>query len=499
MKRIKFIHKITRLCCLVFILFIGINAQAQTCDFSLNNTGSTGGDTEYYLVLDAAGNIAQVLPGPGPVNLTGVATGTMAEVLHLVYDSANPPANVPPVVGADPALITGCTNDFLNGGLLLECLCEEDQIDATYTPGGGDMLMYYLVDPATGAILDSNTTGDFGTDELVGDYFIYALAYDSTNPPTTLPSANLSEFSADGCYNPDFLTNPCCAQKISCCDLEAVLDLAATTCDGPNGNLIFEIDVTMASGTVTGDNGATFMDNGGGSWTGMVTVTPGTMVTILVYDDVLDCDQEVIIDATFITCDDNGDAVCTLEGTLSTDVNDYVCNADGTITGVIDVTGAEGMNVAIDGMAVGGGDGTYPVTLPGPMGTVVLTDPDGFLNGSCQYDLMYDLSTLLPNTPPTISPNDTITLCPGVPIDPVTASGSPGTTFNWYQDAGLVVPVDPSEVSGASNEIYMPTTVVGTLTVYVVEANAGGCESPATQVTYIRETCAADGGRFDDE
>ena len=484
---------------LLLAIFIGINANGQSCDFALNNTGSTGGDTEYYLVLDAAGNIDQVIPGPGPVNLTGIASGTMAEVLHLVYDSANPPTNVPPVAGDDPAAIVGCTNDFLGGGLILECLCEEDQISATYTPGtiAGDETKYFLVDPATGAILDCNATGDFGSDELIGDYFLYALNYETANAPTTIPAigGNISDFSEDGCYNPGFLYNPCCAQKISCCDLEAALNLAATVCDAPNGNLIFTIDVTNASGTITDDAGGTYTDNTGGSWTGLVTVVPGTVVTVLVYDDVLDCDQEVIIDATFITCNDDGDDVCTLEGALSTDVNDYVCNADGTIDGVITVTGAAGVNVTIDGVVVGG-DGTYPITLSGTAGTVVLTDPDGY--EICQFDLEYDLSDILPGTPPTISPSPDIVLCPGVPIDPVMASGTGGTTFNWYTDAGLNNAVNPSEVGGANSEFYTPTAVPSgtTVTVYVVEVNTGGCESPSTTVTFTRTECEADGGRF---
>lgn len=218
MNKYKIIKRCSQLLLAFAAALFSLNIYAQTCDFTVNNSGATGGDTEYFLELDAAGNIVAVTPGPGPFNITGVATGSVVEVLHLVYDSANPPTNVPPTVGADPTLIDGCTNDFLSARVLLECLCADDEISATYTPGGGDMLIYYLIDPATGIILDSNNTGDFGTDEAVGDYFVQALSYDSANPPTTIPMIgdNISDFSADGCYNPDFLGSACCAQKIAC-------------------------------------------------------------------------------------------------------------------------------------------------------------------------------------------------------------------------------------------------------------------------------------------
>lgn len=223
MKNNRFrIHQITGL---IFAMFVTINLQAQTCDFSINNAAQ-GGDTEYFLELDAAGNIATVTAGPGPLNVTAVALGTVVEILHLVYDSANPPTNVPPSVGDDPTAIMGCTNDFLGNRVFLECLCVEDEIALTYAPGGGDTQVYFLIDPATGAILDSNTTGNFGADEAAGDYFVQVLAYDSASPPTTIPATggNISDFSADGCYNSDFLTAACCSQKIACASMLVASD-----------------------------------------------------------------------------------------------------------------------------------------------------------------------------------------------------------------------------------------------------------------------------------
>ena len=471
------------------------NAVGQTCDFSLSNSGNTAGYTEFYLVLDAAGNIAQVVPGPGPVTVTGQGVGTITEVLHLMYDPTDPPINTPPAVGDDPANISGgCANNFLGSSMFLECLCEEDEISATYAPGGGSNLTYFLTD-ASGAIIDVNTTGNFGTDETLGDYFLYALTYEPTDAPTNIPGIgdNISDFSFDGCYNSDFLSG-CCAQKISCCDLEAELDLLATTCDGPNGNLIFEIDATMATGALSDDQGSTWTDNGGGSWTGLVTVTPGTMVTVTITDADTACEVIVEIDATYIKCDDIGGAVCTLEGTLSAGPDDYTCNIDGTISTNIEIMGAAGTNVTVDGVLVGG-DGSYLIDLTGETGTVVILDPDGFDN--CQFDLVYDLTGVLPNTPPTIGPMTELLACPGVTFDPVEAMGSPGVTFVWYSDAALTMPISTG-VTGPNNEFYTPGIVpMGTTTtVYVVASNAGGCESPETTVTFTTTSCGANGGSF---
>jgi len=489
-------HNLLKTLTLLLISFVSLNVMGQTCDFSLSNSGNTGGYTEYYLVLDATGNVAQVISGAGPVTVTGQGLGTVTEVMHLMYDPTDPPMNVPPVAGDDPAnILGGCTNNFLGSTILLECLCEEDEVSAAYVPAGGDMLMYFLADGA-GMILDANMTGNFGTDEAIGDYFIYALTYESTDPPTTLPAVggNISDFSNDGCYNEDFLSSGCCAQKISCCDLELALDLPSTTCDGA-GNLVFVVDATMATGVITGDNGATFTDMGGGNWEGMVPVTSGTSIFLTATDAGAMCEDTITIDATFITCDDANNPVCTLEGALSTNAADFICNADGTISTDITVTGAAGTSATVDGATVGG-NGVYSVVLTGKMGTVVLTDPDGF--GTCQFDLMYDLNALLPSTAPTISPSPTIELCPNVLPDPVTATGSsPTAMFTWYTDAALTMPVGPGLVSGANNEIFnLGVLTTPTLTIYVAETTAGGCAGVATAITYTRTGCSADAGRF---
>lgn len=290
-------------------------AVAQTCDFSINNAPQ-GGDTEYFLELDAAGNIAAVTAGPGPLNINGVAIGTVVTILHLVYDSTNPPTNVPPAVGDDPTAIMGCTNDFLGDRVFLECLCVEDEIALTYTPGGGDSQMYFLIDPATGAILDANTTGNFGSDEAVGDYFIQVLAYDSTNPPTGMPAigGNISDFSADGCYNSDFLSAACCSQKIACAPMLVASDPCSCNNDQTaNGamdgtfseTIVVEggpgLDLCLSSAS-TGIINPSSAANANGTYTLTETVINATTSS---YEITFDHTDVVGYSATFVNCNDD--------------------------------------------------------------------------------------------------------------------------------------------------------------------------------------------------
>ncbi len=227
----------------VIAVFMSSFAVAQTCSFTVTNSGAIGGDTEYYLQLDEAGNIAAVILGGSSVTLTGAEVGSVTQFLYLVYDSTNPPTNVPPQVGNNPADIVGCTNDFMGSPIFLECLCSSDLISATYNPGtvSGDLLQYFLTDE-TGLVVETNTSGNFGIDESNGDYFIYALNYDSANPPSTIPvaGANISDFSNDGCYNSDFLNPGCCVQKIGCCPDVLTENDSATICSGGLANEIID-------------------------------------------------------------------------------------------------------------------------------------------------------------------------------------------------------------------------------------------------------------------
>jgi len=49
-------YKITKMCSQLLMAIaatlFSTNIIAQTCDFTVNNSGSTGGDTEYFLELD---------------------------------------------------------------------------------------------------------------------------------------------------------------------------------------------------------------------------------------------------------------------------------------------------------------------------------------------------------------------------------------------------------------------------------------------------------------
>ena len=85
MKKYKIIKVCSQLLIAIAAILFSINTFAQTCEFTINNGGATGGDTEYFLELDAAGNIAAVTPGPGPLTITGAMPGDC-----LLYTSPSP-------------------------------------------------------------------------------------------------------------------------------------------------------------------------------------------------------------------------------------------------------------------------------------------------------------------------------------------------------------------------------------------------------------------------
>lgn len=368
------------ICC--FMLIFNIHVKAQSCDFTINNAAQ-GGDTEYFLELDAAGNIATVTAGPGPLNVTAVALGTVVEILHLVYDSANPPTNVPPAVGDDPIAIMGCTNDFLGNRVFLECLCVEDEIALTYAPGGGDTQVYFLIDPATGAILDANATGNFGSDEAVGDYFIQVLAYDSANPPTGIPAVggNISDFSADGCYNSDFLSAACCSQKIACAPMLVASDPCACNNDqSENGamdgtfseTIIVEgspgLDLCLSS-TSTGIINPSNPANANGTYSLTETVIDATTSS---YEITFDHTDAVGYSTSFVTCTDdvaidvndmNGDPLALISNNcyypiIVFEPDDIICEK----AGLIDLEVAMLTNDMPDGMTAFNGSFAFSGT-----------------------------------------------------------------------------------------------------------------------------------------
>lgn len=67
------------------------------------------------------------------------------------------------------------------------------------------------------------------------------------------------------------------------------------------------------------------------------------------------------------------------------------------------------------------------------------------------------------------------------------SSSTPGGTFFWYQNAGLSIPVNPTQISGANNQFYTPKNEIGTQTVFVVAVYPNNtCTSdPATVTTVI--------------
>lgn len=424
-------YKYLKFLSLLMTLFLGASLYGQTCDFSLSNSGNTGGYVESYLVLDAAGNIDQVVAGPGPVVITGQGLGTITEVMHFMYDPADPPTPIP-AVGVDPSTITGgCTNNFMGSIIALECLCEEDEISATYTPGGGDVLVYYMAD-ASGVILDSNMTGNFGTDEAVGDYFIYALSYDSTDPPSTIPAVggNISDFSNDGCYNQDFLSSGCCAQKIVCCE-EAMLaanDADALICAGTDA--IFDFTGLPGQEVTFSVNGgapmtATLDGAGEGSVTLNNVTTDQTITLISSYDPVADC---TILIGDMVTVQTE---TCTPEITASDPCS---CNDDQSENGAGDGTFSELITV----------EGIPGLDLCAASSSTGISNPSSPANGSGHFPFME-------------TPIDAQTSSYAFSFDHIDAVGYTVDFVNCTTGAPITVELeDGSNATSISNTCYYP-------------------------------------------
>jgi len=410
---------------LIMLTLISTSAIGQMCDFTINNNGSTGGDTEYFLEVDATGIITSVTLGPGPLNVNGLATGSVVTIYNLVYDSANPPTNVPPAIGDDPTNIVGCTNDFLGAPIFLECLCVDDEISASYAPGGGDVLIYYLTD-GNGVILDSNATGNFGTDEVIGDYFIQVLAYDSTNPPTVIPTVgdNISVFSEDGCYNPDFLTSACCAQKINCCPASVTtpIDVMLDFCDISPVVTLDETGIVLDNGGTgavytwsTGD----YLSAGGTATTNSVSAfgTEPCLVTTQVFYLNVDCDTPLPV---------------TLDGGTVT-INVYP-GPPADIADLVTISGENGCDEPIL-TAIAGCEGYIDIVeeASNPIFPVNIGD-----SGSAEYNITYVPNTAGPDCCPVtcdviVSANyNCVAVCPTSVVTPLDVS------FDFCSESGAI-------------------------------------------------------------
>lgn len=84
------------------------------------------------------------------------------------------------------------------------------------------------------------------------------------------------------------------------------------------------------------------------------------------------------------------------------------------------------------------------------------------INNNCPVEDTAILNVL----DPILVPNITY-YCDGDTPNPITATGEPNTTFNWYSDASLMTPL--TGVSGVNNETWTPTNTIGTQTAYVTQ------------------------------
>ncbi len=232
--------------------------QAQ-CTLSATSSGSTSGNTQVYVLVDASNDIvAQNTTG----TFTSVAVGSY-QIHALNYDPSNAPSPLPSALIGQPvsnvgSTTTGCYNsDFLTDFVSETCvnpscsqtnsICENSPIIASSSGSTSGNIQVYVLADDSGNFIAQNTIGNFPTTSFAAGetYQVHALNYDGSNPPTTLPSGlsvgdPLSNITG-GCINTDFLTDYICFNIISCTctptDICEGDDISASTTGSTPGNI----------------------------------------------------------------------------------------------------------------------------------------------------------------------------------------------------------------------------------------------------------------------
>lgn len=210
-------------------------AQVQLCaPASISATTSGYATTGYNQVYVLVNNSGTIIASNTTGNFTGITAGNYT-VHALNYQVASPPANVNAgtntvTTGINITAVSGgCMNsDFVADNKaysVTNCncattanICSTDPIIGTTTGYVATYTQMYFLTDLSGNIIASNTTGNFGV-RPVGDYHVYALNYNPSNPPAPIATAtNVSQIgSTDSeCYNEDFLTDYKCVNVAVC-------------------------------------------------------------------------------------------------------------------------------------------------------------------------------------------------------------------------------------------------------------------------------------------
>jgi hypothetical protein len=233
-------------------ILVGTTVCAQ-CTLTATSSGGNAVYTQVYVLVNASNNniVAQNTTGI----FTAVAVGNY-NIHALNYDPSNAPAPLPAALIGMPvsdvgSTTAGCFNaDFLTDFVTRNCpsascvqssdVCENTPIIATSSGGNATYTQVYVLADDSGNFLDQNITGTFATTSLStgSTYQVYALNYDPSDPPTTLPS-DLSAGDplsgiTGGCFNSDFLTDFVCFNIVVCVctDVCSTNSITATSSGG---------------------------------------------------------------------------------------------------------------------------------------------------------------------------------------------------------------------------------------------------------------------------
>ncbi len=259
-------YSLSRLIALAAIFLVAQFAQAQ-CTFTVEKTGNTEDNGQVYILVDATTDLILDVVDNNPAGTNPSATFTTTSngsfnVYAINYSLTDMPTPFPSIGDpiANVGMDGGCFSEFLNNFKPIECLCEGEDVTASYNVDAGYAVTYVLADN-NGVIISSNTTGVFTTADglVIGQNNIHALHYDTANPPDPIVGSaagdlgvgdNISSVgtTSPGCFNVDFATLPLCVFLNT--PLPAVIDPVGPLCASAAP---IQLTATPAGGTFSGD------------------------------------------------------------------------------------------------------------------------------------------------------------------------------------------------------------------------------------------------------
>lgn len=215
-------------------------------------------------------------------------TDGVYRVHALNYDPSDPPSPLPSALIGQPlsqvgSTTAGCYNSDFESDFVTR-ICASCTLTATSSGFTPTFTQVYVLVDETGNIVASNSSGTFAV-STAGVFYIHALNYDPSDPPSPLPSALIGQpisqvgSTTAGCYNSDlitdFVTRSCseCYQERTAC----IEDNFIVSSTGQNGAYTQLYVLTNPDGVILSTNLT-------GDFTGQIAVGQSYRVYALNYD-----------------------------------------------------------------------------------------------------------------------------------------------------------------------------------------------------------------------